>query len=95
MLSLRIDDNKLLEKYKTIWTKIEDLKNIELDALPIHDDRDIKIKIRIYGDEVHTNELHHMVMKFIRGLNVPEDDVECGSFAGISTDSLLVYENKN
>ena len=26
----KIDDEKLLEKYKTIWTKIEDLKNIEL-----------------------------------------------------------------
>ena len=23
-----IDDENLLEKYKTIWTKIEDLKNI-------------------------------------------------------------------
>ena len=23
-----IDDEKLLEKYKTIWTKIEDFKNI-------------------------------------------------------------------
>ena len=32
---LRIDDNKLLEIYKTIWTKIEDLKNIELYALPV------------------------------------------------------------
>ena len=25
-MSFRIDDEKLLEKYKTIWTKIEDLK---------------------------------------------------------------------
>ena len=29
-MSLRIDDNKLLEKYKTIWIKIEDFKNIKL-----------------------------------------------------------------
>ena len=27
------NDNKLLEKCKTIWNKIEDLKNIKLDAL--------------------------------------------------------------
>ena len=27
-MSLCIDDEKLLEKYKTIWTKIEDLKKI-------------------------------------------------------------------
>ena len=27
LMSFRIDDKKLLEKYKTIWTKAEDLKN--------------------------------------------------------------------
>ena len=26
IMSFRIDDNNLLEKYKTIWTKNEDLK---------------------------------------------------------------------
>ena len=31
----RIDDEKLLEKYKTIWTKIEDIVNIELNTLPV------------------------------------------------------------
>ena len=34
LTSFRIDDETLLEKYKTVWTKIEDLKNIELNALP-------------------------------------------------------------
>ena len=38
-----IDDEKLLEKYKAIWTKIEDLKSIELNALPVYDNRYIKI----------------------------------------------------
>ena len=28
LMSFRIDDENLLEKYKTIWSKIEDLKNI-------------------------------------------------------------------
>ena len=56
-----IDDHKLLENYKTIWTKIEDLK------------------------KVYTN---------FCGLNVPEHGVECESFTIISTNSLLVYENK-
>ena len=27
LMSFRIVDDKLLEKYKTIWTKIEDLNN--------------------------------------------------------------------
>ena len=30
---LCINDNKLLEKCKTIWTKIKNLKNIKLDCL--------------------------------------------------------------
>ena len=30
LMSFRKDDYKLLEKYKTSWTKIEDFKNIEL-----------------------------------------------------------------
>ena len=30
LMSFRIDNEKVLEKYKAIWTKIEDLKNIEL-----------------------------------------------------------------
>ena len=34
LMSFGIDDEKLLEKHKTIWTKIEDLKNIKLNALP-------------------------------------------------------------
>ena len=32
-LFFRIDDGKLLEKHKTIWTNIENLKNIDLNAL--------------------------------------------------------------
>ena len=31
LVSFRTDNKKLLEKYKTIWTKIEDSKNIELN----------------------------------------------------------------
>ena len=45
LMSSRIHDEKLLEKCKAIWTKIEDLKNIELNALPVYDDRYIKTKI--------------------------------------------------
>ena len=84
-MSFHIDDEKLLEKYKAIWTKIEDLKNIKLNALPVYEDRYIKSKIRTFGDKVYT--------KF-RGLDVPEDDVECESFISISINSLLVYDKK-
>ena len=85
LISFHINDEELLEKCKAIWTKIEDLKNIELSALPVYDDRCIKIKIRTYSNKVYTN---------FRGLNVPEDYIECESFTVISFDSLLVYKNK-
>ena len=38
-MSLHIHDEKLLEKCKAISTKIEDLQNIELNALPVYYDR--------------------------------------------------------
>ena len=60
LMSFYIDDEKQLEKYKAILAKIEDLKNIELNALPMYDDRYIKTKIRTYGFRVYTN---------FRGLN--------------------------
>ena len=60
------DDGKLWEKYKTIWTKIKRHKNIELNALPVYDNRYIKTKVRTYGHKVYTN---------FHGLNIPEDDI--------------------
>ena len=43
-MSFRIDDEKLLETYKATWAKMEDLKNIKLNALPVYDDRYMKTK---------------------------------------------------
>ena len=51
-MSYRIDDVKLLQNYKAIWTKIKNLKNIELNALSFSDDRYMKTKIRTYGDKI-------------------------------------------
>ena len=61
LMSFCIEDEKLLEKNKAILTKIENLKSIELNALPVYDNRYIKTKIRTYGDKVYAN---------FRGLNV-------------------------
>ena len=43
-MSFCINDEKLLEKYKATWTKIDDLKNIKLNTSPVYDDRYIKTK---------------------------------------------------
>ena len=85
LMSYCIDVEKLLEKYKTIWTKIEDLKNIKLNTLPVYDERYIKTKIGTYGNKVYTN---------FRCLNVPEDDIESECLTVIFVDSLLIYENE-
>ena len=84
LMPFRRDDDKLLEKYKTISFKIEDLHSIELNALPVYDDKYIKTKRRTYDDKVYTD---------FRGLHVPKDGVECEYFTTISMDSLLVYED--
>ena len=83
LISLCIDDDKLLEKYKTIRTKTEDLKNIKLDASLVYHDRYIKTKTKTYSDKVCTN---------FCVLNVREDGVECEFFTVTSVDFLLLYE---
>ena len=46
LLSFRIDDEKLFEKCKAIWTKIEHLKKIDLNAFPFHYEGYMKTKVR-------------------------------------------------
>ena len=55
LISFLVDDERLLEKYKAIWAKIEDLQNIQLNVLPVYDKRYIKTKTRTYGDKVYAN----------------------------------------
>ena len=74
-----------MRDYWKIINLIENLKSIKLNAPPVYDDRYIKTKIRTYGDKVCT--------KFC-GLNVPEDNISCESYAAISIDHLLVYDKK-
>ena len=54
-MSFCIYDVKLLEKQNAIWRKIQDLKNTELNARRVHDDRYIKTDIVICGDKFDTN----------------------------------------
>ena len=75
-MSFRIDDEQLLEKYKVIWTKIEDLVNTELNSLPIYYDRYRNTKIRTYTGKAYG---------YFHGLNVPEDDIKCEYFTVILT----------
>ena len=82
LISFRIDEDKLSEKYKTILNKIEELKKVLLNALPVYDDKYTTTKIKTQADNVYT---------IFCDLNFPEDGVECESFKIISVESLLVY----
>ena len=77
---MQIDDDKLLQKYKTIRTKIKDL-NIKFNVLPVYDNRYMENKRTTNGDRSYT---------IFRGFKVPEDGVDCKSSTIISIDSLLV-----
>ena len=82
-----------------------DYDYIELDALPVCDDRYIKIKTEIYGDKVSPHKKLSFLLRISSadvtktagncfcGLHVPEDRVGCKSFTVISIASLLVYHN--
>ena len=76
-----------MRSYKPIRNKIEDLINIELNALTIYYDIYIyiyiyiKYKIRTYSDKVYAKVL--------------EDDIRCEFSTIISIDYLHAYENKH
>ena len=42
--SFGVDDDNLLKKYKSITSKIRQLKGVRLTALPVHDDKYYKTK---------------------------------------------------
>ena len=85
LMSLHKNREKQLERYKAIWTKIEDLTSVKLIDLPVYDETYMKNKIKTYFDKVYTN---------FCGLHLPVDDIECESFTVISNDFLILYENK-
>ena len=81
-MSLDIDDDKLLEKYKIIVIMTEDFKKIGLNASPVYEWY-IKTKIRTDDDKVHTN---------FCDWNVPEDGIECEIFTFIFIDNIDTHE---
>ena len=69
-ISFHINDEKLLVKYKIIWSKIERLKNIELNALSVYDDEYMKNKRRPYTDKVYTNSRGVNVLEYNMNINL-------------------------
>ena len=49
------DDNEFLERYTTIWGKINDLINKKFDSDPVYNNKYINAKIRSYNNDIKTN----------------------------------------
>ena len=56
-MSFKVNDNKLLKKYNKIWERVSNLMNIAFDSEPVYgnNDKNIKTKIKLYGDKINTN----------------------------------------
>ena len=64
-ITFKVSDNKLLNKYKKIWEKVNNLLNIEFDSEPVYGDVDkyIKTEVKMYRDKVNTNFQGKKVLK--------------------------------
>ena len=66
----KASDNKLLKKYTKIQEKVSSLMSIKFDSEPVYGDNDkyIKTKIMMYGDNVNTN---------FHGKKIPKENTSC------------------
>ena len=57
VMSFKVTDKKLLNKYVKIWEKVEELLNVKFESKPIYgeDDKYIKATIKSYQDNVNKN----------------------------------------
>ena len=71
VMSFKVTDKKLLNKYNKKWGKVEQLLNVKFESKPIYDEDDkcIKAKIKSYKDKVNTN-LHIYIYIYIYIYNV-------------------------
>ena len=56
-MSFRVNNKQPLRNYNKIWEKTEKLMRIDFESKPVYgdDDKYIKIKIKIYADNMVTN----------------------------------------
>ena len=86
-MSFKVNDNKLLKKYKKIWEKVGNLLNIRFDSEPIYGyvDKYIKTKIKTYGDRRNTN---------FQGQKVPKENAIYKCISLIMLDSVIRVNKK-
>ena len=87
IVSFKVNDDRLLEKYTKIWGKVSILMNIEFDSEPVYGDNDkyIKAKIKSYGDKVNTN---------FQGKKILKENVSYKCLSLIMLDSVIRVSKK-
>ena len=86
-MSFKVSDNKLLKKYNKIWDKISNLLDINFDSQTMYGDgnKNIKTKIKMYGDRVNTN---------FQGKKVPKENASYKCLSLIILGSLIRANKK-
>ena len=81
-MPFKVIDNKLLKEYTKIWEKVSNLKNIKFDSEAIYGDKDknIKTKIKLYGDKINTN---------FQGKKIPKENPSCKCLSLIMLESVI------
>ena len=87
-MPLCIDNEKLLIKYKAIWTKIGDFKNIYLNTLWTYEDKFKKTKLKTYGDKIYTN---YTTMKNPEILKFFPDHLKTKKPVSMQSKNYIVY----
>ena len=80
-MSFKVVDNNLLEKYREIWRRVNNLMNIEFDSELVYGDVDkyLKTKIKRYEDRVNTD---------FQGKEVPTENALYDCLSLITLDSV-------
>ena len=62
-MNLLINDEELLKKYKEIWNKVKHLFKRKFNSELMHNDKYIKIKIKICNNKVYTDFQYNKIPK--------------------------------
>ena len=85
-MSFLIKNDRVLNKYNTIWDKIKETLNIKFHSMPVYDEKYIKAKVREFNGVIKTNFL---------GDEIPKENVHYACIACITIDSVMKMEKKN
>ena len=84
-INLLVNDKEILNEYSEKLNKINSLIKIEFNREPVHDDKYIKRKTKIYNNKVYANFQHN---------KIPKDCEFCLCLYVILLDSIFVNSDK-